>query len=85
MLRIDAQGLTKEFKSHKSRPGLKGAFRDLLNREYQLHRAVDEVSLQVNEGEWWVISGKMEPESLPRLKCLQASLCLPLGIYRSTG
>lgn len=50
MLRIDAQGLTKEFKSHKSRPGLKGAFRDLLNREYQLHRAVDEVSLQVNEG-----------------------------------
>lgn len=51
MLRIDAQGLTKEFKSHKSRPGLKGAFRDLLNREYQLHRAVDEVSLQVNEGE----------------------------------
>jgi ABC-2 type transport system ATP-binding protein len=51
MLRIDAQGLTKEFKSHKSRPGLKGAFRDLLNREYQLLRAVDDVSLQVNEGE----------------------------------
>lgn len=51
MLRINAQGLTKEFKSHKSRPGLKGAFRDLLNREYQLLRAVDDVSLQVNEGE----------------------------------
>lgn len=51
MLRIDVQGLTKDFKSHKSRPGLMGAFRDLFNREYQMIRAVDHVDLQVAEGE----------------------------------
>ncbi len=51
MLRIDAQKLTKDFKSHKSRPGLMGAFRDLLTREYQTIRAVDEIDLQVAEGE----------------------------------
>jgi ABC-2 type transport system ATP-binding protein len=51
MLRIDAKKLTKEFKSHKSRPGLSGAFRDLFNREYQLIRAVNDIDLQVNEGE----------------------------------
>lgn len=51
MLRIDARKLTKDFKSHKSRPGLMGAFRDLLTREYQTIRAVDEIDLQVAEGE----------------------------------
>ena len=32
---IEVQGLRKEFTAYSSRPCLKGAFRDLLNRNYK--------------------------------------------------
>jgi len=51
MLRINAKKLSREFKTHKSRPGLKGAFRDLFTREYQTIQAVKQVDLEVHEGE----------------------------------
>lgn len=51
VLSIDARGLTKEFKVYQSRPGLAGAFRDLLNRQYRTIRAVDEINLQIGQGE----------------------------------
>ena len=40
---IEVQGLRKEFKAYSSRPGLKGAFRDLLNRNYKIVPAVNDV------------------------------------------
>jgi ABC-2 type transport system ATP-binding protein len=48
---IEAKGLTKEFKLYRSRPGLKGAFRDLLNRNYTTIQAVDGIDLTVDAGE----------------------------------
>ncbi|MBD1373793.1 ATP-binding cassette domain-containing protein [Hazenella sp. IB182357] len=51
MLSIKAESLTKEFKVFQSRPGLKGAFRDLFNRQYRVIRAVDAIDLSVNQGE----------------------------------
>lgn len=51
MAAIDVQGLTKEFKQYRSRPGLAGAFRDLFDRQYATFRAVDNVNLQVEQGE----------------------------------
>ncbi|MCF6412008.1 ABC transporter ATP-binding protein [Pseudalkalibacillus salsuginis] len=48
---IHVEDLTKEFKSYSSRSGLKGAFRDLLTRNYKIHRAVDSISLDVKPGE----------------------------------
>ncbi|MBA4495420.1 ATP-binding cassette domain-containing protein [Paenactinomyces guangxiensis] len=51
MLSIEAHGLTKEFKVYQSRPGLTGAFRDLLNRKYRTIRAVDSIDLRIGKGE----------------------------------
>lgn len=51
MLRIEAKGLTKEFKSYISRPGLTGAFRDLFNRQYRTMRAVNGIDLEIAPGE----------------------------------
>lgn len=48
---IDVEDLRKEFKSYSSRSGLKGAFRDLLNRNYKVLRAVNDISIKVKPGE----------------------------------
>ncbi|KZM56733.1 ABC transporter ATP-binding protein [Geobacillus stearothermophilus] len=48
---IEVEHLRKEFKVHKSRSGLVGAFRDLWTRRYTLVRAVDDISFAVKQGE----------------------------------
>lgn len=48
---IEVQGLRKEFTAYSSRRGLKGAFRDLLNRNYKIVPAVNDVSFTVKQGE----------------------------------
>jgi ABC-2 type transport system ATP-binding protein len=48
---VEARGLTKEFKVYQSRPGLLGAFRDLLDRQYRVIRAVDGIDLTIEQGE----------------------------------
>lgn len=48
---IEVRGLTKEFRVHRSRPGLGGAMRDLFQREYTLLRAVDAVDMTISAGE----------------------------------
>ncbi|QKS70626.1 ATP-binding cassette domain-containing protein [Paenalkalicoccus suaedae] len=48
---INVRHLRKEFKSYSSRSGLKGAFRDLFTRNYKILRAVDDVNLQIKQGE----------------------------------
>jgi ABC-2 type transport system ATP-binding protein len=48
---IEVKNLRKEFKSYSSRQGLKGAFRDLLNRQSKIFPAVDDVSFTVKQGE----------------------------------
>ncbi|OMP67229.1 ABC transporter ATP-binding protein [Domibacillus epiphyticus] len=48
---IEVKDLRKEFKSHSSRSGLKGAFRDLLTRNYKVIPAVNDISFTVTKGE----------------------------------
>ncbi|KAF6510831.1 ABC transporter ATP-binding protein [Geobacillus sp. FSL K6-0789] len=48
---IEVEQLRKEFKVHKSRSGLVGAFRDLWTRRYATIRAVDGISFAVRQGE----------------------------------
>lgn len=48
---IDVKQLRKEFVSHSSRSGLKGAFRDLFTRNYKVIPAVNDISFSVQKGE----------------------------------
>ncbi|OIJ17255.1 daunorubicin ABC transporter ATP-binding protein [Anaerobacillus alkalilacustris] len=48
---IEVKKLRKEFKSYSSRSGLSGAFRDLFTRNYKVMAAVDDISLNVKQGE----------------------------------
>lgn len=51
MLAIDVERLRKEFQVQKSREGLKGALRDLFNRDYRHVTAVNDISFQIPQGE----------------------------------
>lgn len=46
---IDVKELRKEFTSHSSRSGLKGAFRDLFTRNYTIKTAVDDISFRLKK------------------------------------
>ena len=44
---IEIRNLTKEFKVLKRREGLKGSIKDLFSRNYNILRAVDNISMDI--------------------------------------
>lgn len=85
MLRIEARGLTKEFKSYKSRSGLMGAFRDLFNRNYITIKAVDGINLTIKEGEMVGYIGENGAGKSTTIKMLTGILQPTAGFLRVNG
>ena len=48
---IEIKNVTKEFKVLNRREGLKGSIQDLFSRNYRTVRAVDNISMTVQQGE----------------------------------
>ncbi len=48
---IQIKNITKEFKVLNRREGLKGSFKDLFSRDYKIVRAVDNISMNIQQGE----------------------------------
>ena len=48
---IEIKNVTKEFKVLNRREGLKGSLKDLFSRDYKIVRAVDQISMTVQQGE----------------------------------
>ena len=48
---IEIKNAVKEFKVLNRREGLKGSIRDLFSRDYKIVRAVDNISMQIQQGE----------------------------------
>ncbi len=48
---IEIRNITKEFKVLNRREGLKGSLRDLFSRDYKTVRAVDNISMTIEQGE----------------------------------
>lgn len=48
---IEIKNITKEFKTLNRREGLKGSLKDLFSRDYKIVRAVDNISMTVEQGE----------------------------------
>lgn len=48
---IKVQDLTKDFKIRKKDPGLKGALKSLFSNEYDIKKAVSNISFEIEEGE----------------------------------
>ena len=48
---IEIHNITKEFKVLNRREGLKGSIKDLFSRDYKIVRAVDNISMNIEQGE----------------------------------
>ena len=48
---IQIRNITKEFKVLNRREGLKGSIKDLFSRDYKTVRAVDNISMNIQQGE----------------------------------
>ncbi|WP_270182620.1 ABC transporter ATP-binding protein [Alkalihalobacillus sp. CinArs1] len=82
---IDVQSLRKDFKSHSSRSGLKGAFRDLFTRNYKVISAVKDISFTVNEGEMVGYIGENGAGKSTSIKMLTGILTPTSGTVRVNG
>lgn len=82
---IDVENLRKDFKSYTSRSGLKGAFRDLLNRNYKVISAVDDISLKVKQGEMVGYIGENGAGKSTTIKMLTGILQPTSGIVSVNG
>lgn len=60
---IEIQNVSKEFKVLNRREGLKGSIMDLFSRNYKIVRAVDNISMDINQGRSWAIWDPTAPES----------------------
>lgn len=49
MIKVD--GITKEFKNNKKYPGFRGAIKSFFSSEYEIKRAVDNISFEIADGE----------------------------------
>ena len=48
---IEIKNITKEFKVLNRHEGLKGSLKDLFSRDYKIVRAVDNISMNIEQGE----------------------------------
>ena len=48
---IRVENLTKEFKINKKYPGFKGAIKSFFSTEYTVKKAVDQISIEISDGE----------------------------------
>lgn len=85
MFAIDVNDLRKEFKIQKTREGLKGAVRDLFNREYSQVTAVKDISFQINKGEICGYIGENGAGKSTTIKMLTGILVPTSGSIKVNG
>ena len=82
---IEVTQLRKEFKSYSSRTGLKGAFRDLLTRNYKIVPAVNDIHFTVKQGEMVAYIGENGAGKSTTIKMLTGILEPTSGKVRVNG
>src|SRR5262249_36931350 len=85
MSAIEANGLTKTFRTYKKEPGLRGALKGLLRRRYETVTAVNDVSFRIEEGELVGFLGPNGAGKPPTLKMLAGLLYPTAGQARVLG
>jgi ABC-2 type transport system ATP-binding protein len=82
---VEVRLLRKEYKSYSSRSGLKGAFRDLLTRNYKVLRAVNDIEFTIKKGEMVAYIGENGAGKSTTIKMLTGILTPTSGSVRVNG
>ena len=82
---IEVQGLSKEFRSYRKRPGFWGALAGLVRRDYERIAAADDVTFSVEEGEFVGFLGPNGAGKTTTLKMLAGLLYPTRGTARVLG
>ncbi len=82
---ISVKNLSKHFKQYKKDPGLLGSIKSLFHREYFTIKAVDNISFEINEGEFIGFIGPNGAGKTTTLKCLSGLLYPTSGDVRVIG
>jgi ABC-2 type transport system ATP-binding protein len=82
---IEVNGLTKAFRTYKKQPGFSGAVRGLFHRTYEQTIAVDNVSFNIEEGEFVGFLGPNGAGKTTTLKMLSGLLYPTSGSTRVLG
>lgn len=76
---ISVRNLSKHYKVYRKEPGLMGSVKSLFNRKYEVVKAVDDISFDINEGELLGFIGPNGAGKTTTLKTLSGLL------YPSSG
>src|SRR5437016_12225551 len=82
---IEASGLTKVYRTYRKEHGLWGSIKGLIKRRYQETRAADEVSFQIEQGEFVGFLGPNGAGKTTVLKMLSGLLNPTSGDARVLG
>lgn len=82
---IKVERLSKHFKQYKKKPGLLGSVKSLFKREYFTIKAVNEISFDIEEGEFVGFIGPNGAGKTTTLKCLSGLLYPTSGHVKVMG
>jgi ABC-2 type transport system ATP-binding protein len=82
---IQADSLVKHYTQFRKDPGLAGTIRSLFKREYFTIKAVDDISFEIEEGEFIGFIGPNGAGKTTTLKCLSGLLYPTAGELRVLG
>jgi len=82
---IKVNNLSKEFLFHKKEPGIKASVKNLFNRQLLVKNAVDNISFEIQEGEFLGFIGPNGAGKTTTLKMLSGILCPSAGHIEVLG
>ncbi len=82
---ITVQNVVKEFKIQKHRDGVSGGIKDLFFRQYEIKRAVDDISFEIDDGEIVAYIGPNGAGKSTMIKMLTGILTPTNGMIQING